>query len=356
MLKLFKKLLVVSRILSLVLSGVFFPNQIVAAQVYNYQAEFKSPVVAVIDEGINFSHPDLQGAGWANFSEINGNWVDDDQNGYVDDIAGWNFVMDSDDLTPQGGHGTKIAGIVLKAYPKARLMPLIVCGLEFGCKEEYIVKAIYYAANNGATVINLSLGSEFFSSAYNQAIMYAYKKNIAVVAASGSPAIGQQPKNLDKMPISPICNDNKQNMVLGVGSVDANGKFLGLDNYGSCVDILAVGENLNTIFDPNFSGGELYGKTSGTSFAAAAVSGFIAKLQATNQNLTNQEIYGRIASTAKNKASYKKYFGTGSLDTKAVLEYSPKKLGLALKPKTLSLNSAKGITNIRGPYVQVRGK
>jgi subtilisin family serine protease len=366
MFKSIRKILIIGRIMSLALSGLLFPAHAINAQVVENQNMVKQPVVAVIDEGINFNHPDLVNSNWVNLNEsING--ADDDNNSFLDDREGWNFINNSSSILPLGGHGTKVAGVILKVYPNAKLMSLIACAKSYGCNESAVIKAIYYAADNGANVINLSLGTEKYSAAFNQAIAYAYGKNIVIVAASGSTKSGEKAKDLGLTPISPICNDNGQNMVLGAGSVDQTGKFLGYDNFGSCVDVLALGEEVYTSFDPNFENKQMYGYVSGTSFAAAFVSGSAAAVLSAHSNWPISEVYDAIILTAKNKDVYKKYFSAGSLDLNSALAFVQNNFTQNKPAQSLKQGQVKGIKiaintkpkkvfDIRGPAVESRLK
>ncbi len=156
-------------------------------------------VVAVIDTGVDISHPDLQNSLWTNPGEIPANHTDDDGNGFIDDVNGWDFADKDNNPTPSGGiensHGTHVAGIIAAEQnnsegisgvcPDCQIMALrfgSASGLSLG-KE---IAAIHYAANNGADVINLSIGSPVWSPAERTAIQQAGHKGVLVVAAAGN--------------------------------------------------------------------------------------------------------------------------------------------------------------------------
>ena len=159
-------------------------------------------VIAIVDTGVDASHPDLKDVLWRNPGEIPGNRVDDDRNGYVDDVIGYNFG--SDTSNPQysaswGGseHGTHVAGLAAAQGGNgvggsgvigsgAKLMNLNVFGSHSGASSSDIVNAIRYAVDNGADVINMSLGGTGRTAAYESAIGYAISKGVMVFAAAGN--------------------------------------------------------------------------------------------------------------------------------------------------------------------------
>ncbi len=156
-------------------------------------------VVAVLDTGVDIKHPDLQNSLWTNPGETPANGVDDDGNGFVDDVHGWDFGDHDKNPSPSDGvensHGTHVAGIVAAEQdnstgvsgvcPDCQIMALRMgsaSGLTLGRE----VAAIHYAANNGADVINLSIGSPVWSKAERTAIQQAGRKGVLVVAAAGN--------------------------------------------------------------------------------------------------------------------------------------------------------------------------
>lgn len=154
-------------------------------------------VIAIIDTGIDFEHPDLAGQIWTNTNEVPGNILDDDGNGYVDDVNGWDFVNndnnpDDDNIYSHGSHVSGIAAAALNnatgiagICPGCRIMPLKVCGTGTSCSVADIVEAIYYAADNGAKIISMSLGGPC-SPTEAAAVNYAWNKDLLIIAASGN--------------------------------------------------------------------------------------------------------------------------------------------------------------------------
>ena len=160
----------------------------------------RHPVIAVIDTGVDINHPDLQNQLWVNSAEKNGTaGVDDDHNGFVDDVNGWDFKRNSPNVTPANtlddSHGTHVAGIIAAerdnnegisgVCPQCRIMALRI-GTAASITLGNELKAIDYAINKHANVINLSLGDPAWSKAERAAIKRAGKAGILVVVAAGN--------------------------------------------------------------------------------------------------------------------------------------------------------------------------
>lgn len=213
-------------------------------------------IIAVIDEGIDFNHPDL--------AEIK--------------YAEKNFIGWKNPNLLLGSHGTQVAGVIAATTQKDRrvkLMSLVACGQSEGCDMGAIIKAIYYAADNGANIINLSFevtGPDSFRNDFNDAIAYAYRRNAVVVVSAGNGDENHNAINLDLRPVSPVCNDNGENMVLGVSSIDDAGDRPSWANFGSCVDVYAPGSNLYTTLAAKYGDNNIYAYKSGTSYSAGIVS------------------------------------------------------------------------------------
>ena len=243
-------------------------DTIKAIEGWNIIHDSPNVTVAIIDTGVDINHPDLYKNIWLNEDEIKGDHIDNDHNGYIDDVNGWDFVLNSPDPEPKFGgqntklgisHGTIIAG-VLGAMGNnnfglagiswnIKIMPLKVMDGEGNGKFELLKQAIRYAIDNGADIINLSLVSRYYDQQLEDLIKEAFDKNIVIVAAAGNETIPEGLNidvglNLDLIPHYPICNDGQANYVLGVGSVnnkDIKSKF---SNYGTkCIDIYAPGES-----------------------------------------------------------------------------------------------------------------
>ena len=281
--------------------------------ILNWNLKGGGVTVAVIDDGVWQEHEDLLGQNWVNVKEVAFNNIDDDNNGYIDDYHGWNFVDADSNLAPKGSHATAVAGIIAAREndlgisgiaPEAKIMSLIACG-NSGCSTKSVIEAIRYAVNNGAKVINLSLGGNGYvgyNVAYDAAIKYAYDNNVVVVAAAGNgdpSGAGTAGQNLDFIKVSPVSNETDfQNMVIGAGAL-ANQKVRARwSNYGPrYVDVWAPGQDILTLSVPLFDDGVSYGYLSGTSFSAPMVSASVALLRAKYPLARNYEIIDMILSS-----------------------------------------------------------
>lgn len=313
------------RVLALMGISALFPLQnAFATETYaNYQTYFttiglpngidvdagKGVLVAVIDGGVWQNHPDIDGNIWTNFSETRNNAIDDDANGYIDDYYGWNFIDDNYDGTANDSHGTAIASIIAAEIngegiagiaPATQIMALTACNAD-GCPWEKVLEAIHYAVDNGADIINLSLGSGGYygyDSEVNEAVSYAYDHDVIVVASAGNGDVesaGTIGQNLTRVPASPVCNDvDGYDTVVGVGATNAD-----WSNYGDCVDITAPGEYIAAAEVPEYEEGYYYSDGfTGTSFSAPMVSAALAAVKSKNPTLKNYEIIDRVISTA----------------------------------------------------------
>ncbi|MBI5413938.1 S8 family serine peptidase [Candidatus Peregrinibacteria bacterium] len=263
----------------------------------------KEVVVAVIDDGVYLNHEDLQGAFWTNIEEIAGNSVDDDQNGYIDDRRGWNFLNNSNDIDVLSSHGTSVAGIIAAnkdnklgvagiASGKAKIMSLVVCD-ENGCPDNFIISAIRYAVDNGARVINLSLSGKkltSYTTAYDDVIKYAWEKGVPVIAAAGNGDLLETGINTTDFPVSPVCNETESDMILGVGATTAENVRAKWSNSGKCADLFAPGEKIIGLTVSQGEGGGSYNFASGTSFSAPIISGVAAYILSAYPEMSNTEL------------------------------------------------------------------
>lgn len=265
----------------------------------------KGVIVAVIDEGVWQEHPDLKNSIWVNTKEIPQNGIDDDGNGYIDDYYGWDFIGNNSNVEPYGSHGTMVAGIIAAAQndigitgiaPDVKIMSLLACATN-GCSMTGVIRAIKYAVDNGAKVINLSLGGAGyvgFSSQYDESIKYAYDHDVVVVASAGNGDVnssGQVGQDLDFIKVSPVSNDvGGINMVLGVGALIDQKTKVNFSNYGATVDAWAPGKDILSTTVPSFAEGFGYDTASGTSFSAPMISAAVALLRSIHPELKNWEI------------------------------------------------------------------
>lgn len=249
-----------------------------------------TPVVAVIDDGIYIDHEDLQGNIWTNQQEIIGNGIDDDNNGYIDDYYGWNFIDDSNIMTPKWSHGTNVAWLIgansnnrlwiAWVWNDVKLMALTTCDRN-GCQLQNIIKAINYAIDQDVDIINMSIAWNWFiyNSTINAAIQRAKDRGITIVVSAWNGDGDLSGNGLDtwEFKISPVCNETERSDIIGVSALSlfsalsANGARTSWTNFGICSDIFAYWERITTL-SLTWS----YDILDGTSFSAPIISGVIA--------------------------------------------------------------------------------
>jgi subtilisin family serine protease len=228
-------------------------------------------IVAVIDSGVQYTHPDLKNNMWVNRGEIPENGIDDDGNGYVDDIFGYDFVDNNGNPDDVNGHGTHVAGIIgasengkgtIGVNRTVQIMALKFIGANGSGSTSAAVKAIEYAINNGAHITNNSWGGAGFSNSLFEVISKAQNAGQLFIAASGNEGV-----NIDNQPTYPASYD-LDNIVV-VGSISGNEELSSFSNYGpQTVDILAPGDRIASTYTNNG-----YAFSSGTSMAAPFVTG-----------------------------------------------------------------------------------
>jgi len=318
---------------------------------WDYTTGSKDVIVAIIDNGFDTFHPDLRDNLWINTAEIPNNKIDDDKNGFVDDVYGWNFLdnnnnprPDVDSLTDaqkkEGifNHATIVAGIIgakgnnnfdgVGINWDVRLMNLKVIGNAGSGDFEPLVQAVHYAVDNGANVINISMVGEGLKQELIDAIDYAYQHNVVVVAAAGN-----NMQDLDVNNMYPVCSDQAsfKEKILGVSAMDQGHHLATFSNIGSkCIDITAPGVNIKSTlrFSPTNGLSDSYSTTkswNGTSFSAPFVSGAVALLRSINPNLSADQIFNALFTTAhhtpsNDEVAYASMFGSGLLQIDKAIE------------------------------------
>jgi subtilisin family serine protease len=252
-------------------------------------------IVAVVDSGVDYTHVDLGQNIWRNAGEVAGNGIDDDRNGFVDDVIGWDFVGNENNPMDEESHGTHVAGTIAAgnngfgvtgvAY-NAKIMPVRVLNAQGSSESDSVSRGIRYAADNGARVINLSLGGK-----YNQvtidAVRYATLKGSIVVMAAGNDGLAQ--------PGSPA--SSAIDFGIAVGAIDRNVSMADFSNRAGTNPamryVVAPGVDiLSTV-----PGGR-YDAMNGTSMAAPAVAGVVALMLSANPNLTPAQVRQIMIETA----------------------------------------------------------
>ncbi len=213
-------------------------------------------VIAVIDTGVALNHPDLSGNIWTNTGEFNcTDGVDDDNNGYIDDCHGWDFIGDDNDPTDYNGHGTHVAGTIAAVGNnslgitgvmwQAKIMPLRFLGVSGIGTTANAISAILYANANGAHVINNSWGGGGYSQALKDAIDAS---NAVVVCAAGNSGV-----DTDTSPHYPSSYTSSN--IIAVAATDHNDALANFSNYGATsVDVAAPGVNIYSTI-PQFNYG-----------------------------------------------------------------------------------------------------
>lgn len=278
-------------------------NRINAPKAWDNIRGSNNVVVAVVDTGVDYNHIDLAGNIWQNSREIAGNGIDDDGNGYVDDIHGWDFGDGDNNPTDDhqlGGHGTHVSGIlgavgnnnlgVVGVSPNVSIMP--TKHFRTSDQEGYlwdVPQGIYYAVNNGAKIINLSFGSKSFDPAQYEALQYAYQRNVLVIAAAGNSS-----RNIDEEGHYPASYDLPN--IISVAATNEQDQLADFSNYGvNSVDLAAPGVNIYSTYPNN-----LYVQWNGTSMAVPHVTGAAALLLAAKPNLSVLDLrYALLSSVDK---------------------------------------------------------
>ena len=254
--------------------------------------------VAILDTGIDAGHPDLARNLWTNPGEIPANGVDDDSNGYVDDVHGADMVDGDGDPADGLGHGTAVAGVIGGRGNNAtgisgvawrvRLMPVKVLPDQGVGTTATLVAGLQYALANGARVVNMSLNGADRSLALEETIAAAEAQGVLVVASAGNDG-----GDRDSVPSYPASITSSA--VVSVASSSRGGRLAYASAYGaSSVDIAAPGDNILTT-DPRGR----YGTHSGTSFAAAYVSGAAALLASAQPAASGSHLRGAMLASAR---------------------------------------------------------
>ncbi len=264
-------------------------------------------IVAVIDTGIDYTHEDFAAERlWHNPAERQ-NRRDDDGNGYRDDVIGWDFVDDDPNPFDVSGHGTHVAGIIAACTgngigiagvnPSARIMPLKVANFAGQARSAAVAAAIHYAVDHGARIINLSLGGELVTELERQAADRAREAGVLLVVAAGNKGLDTGRFGYPGLPGA---------LVVGASNLD-DGRA-GFSNFGADIDVLAPGVDVLSLRarDSDFIGlsgapdypaggatvGEdgAYYRASGTSFAAALVSGLASRILAVRPGFSADDL------------------------------------------------------------------
>ncbi len=321
--------------------------QIDATSAWNVGTGDANVVVAIVDDAVEITHPDLSPVIWTNTGEIAGNGVDDDGNGYIDDAQGYDVADQDGNPNPDTpvsayDHGTHVAGIAGAATDNNAGIASIGFGVSLMAVKStnsasavtHGYEGVVYAVENGADVVNMSWGGPGSSTTYQNIMNWAYGQGAVLIAAAGNDNVSSQ--------FYPAAYNN----VISVASTTTGDAKSGFSNYGSWIDISAPGSAIYSTV-PN-SG---YQIKQGTSMASPMVAGLAGLLKSLNPGLSPADIESCILSTADNidaaNPSYVGDLGAGRINAfeamncvSATLNWAPE----AAFQATSSVNIIEGQT------------
>lgn len=299
-----------------------------AVEAWDTQTGSADVLVAIIDTGVDYTHSDLGANMWRNPGESGegreNNGVDDDGNGFVDDVFGWDFAGNDSDPRDDNGHGTHVAGTIAAAGNngvgvvgvnwQASIMALKFLSSNGSGSAADAIEAIMYAANNGARVMNNSWGGGGFSRALQDAIEFARDRNSLFVAAAGNDG-----RDNDSRPTYPANYDVDN--VVSVAASDRNDRLASFSNFGAkTVDLAAPGADILSTM-PN----DEYRSLNGTSMATPHVAGVAALVLAQHRNLNYRQVAVRVVGSTDAGAAYENTTGSGGrLNAANALSDEPK--------------------------------
>ncbi len=289
-----------------------------ALEAWNITTGSRDVVIAVIDTGVDYTHRDLAANIWRNPGEIPGNGIDDDGNGFIDDVYGYDFVNNDGDPMDDNGHGTHVAGTIGGVGNDGTGIvgvnwQVSIMGLKFlsgggsGSTSD-AVRAVNYATmmrrDHGINIVatNNSWGGGGFSQSLSDAIEAGGDAGILFIAAAGN-----EGNNNDTFPGYPASMTSEA--IISVAATDSSNNLAGFSNYGATsVDVGAPGVGIYSALP-----GNRYASYSGTSMATPHVAGIVGLLAAANPNLTAAEIRTAILDTAVPISSLNGRVATGGL-------------------------------------------
>jgi subtilisin family serine protease len=299
--------------------------------------------VAVVDTGLDWHHLDFDWQNlWRNPRELPGNGADDDGNGYADDVIGWDFAEQDGHPWDHDGHGTVVAGIIAARSdngvgiaginPHARIMVLRALNSFGHSRASKLARAIVYAADNGARVVNLSVGGEGVTAIERSAVEYALAKDVVIVVAAGN-----QGRDLAGQGIASLEG------VIAVAATGFEDERQGFSNHGAAVDLAAPGldvlglrarrtDTMRDIPEVDYVAGanvvgadRRYYRASGTSFAAPIVAGVASLVRVVHPELPAAQVRRVLAQSARDVGTpgWDPYTGHGMVDARAALAADP---------------------------------
>ena len=288
-------------------------------------------IVAILDSGAKLDHPEFSGRIWMNTNE-NQNGTDTDSNNYIDDTNGWDFVNDDNDPTDDHGHGTNVTGIALASgnnsigYAGVNWnSKIMICKILDNNNSGFYswwAEAIYYAVDNGASVINMSVGGNGSSTLLENAINYAYDNNVPVVVSTGNQnsVIEYPAKYTNAFAIGSTNPDDTRSVPFFWSATSGS-------NFGSELDFVAPG---NYIYGLSYSSNTNYNSYwGGTSQAAPHVAGLISLLLSVEPSLSVSEIRTILEESSEDQvgdsndtSGWDQYYGHGRINAFHALTHS----------------------------------
>ncbi len=286
----------------------------------------KRPVIAILDTGVDVTHPDLVDNIWTNTAEADGeDGYDNDNNGFKNDVHGWDFINQTGTIRDYNMHGTHVAGIaaasnndigIVGANPMALLMPITVMQSDGTGDVATIVKGIDYAVANGADVLNLSLGTYSNSRALRQALELAYQTTVIVAAAGNDGKCINTNHYPDPCKLVSPMFPAAYSFVLGVQATTNTGALAGFSNYDDDGNTFS---SITTLQDPDGFNYELkapganilstipggnYKVLNGTSMASPLVAGAISALKMVKEYNSQEILWGDLLHTSNIAEAY----------------------------------------------------
>ncbi len=303
-----------------------------ADKVWNRTSGSPEIVVAVLDTGLDINHSDLENIVWNNTNEKPNNGIDDDNNSYIDDCHGWDFVHNNNDpfnlsIYSSGSslerHGTHVSGTiaarlnnfgVVGVAPNVSIMPLRVVNESNLNPDILVAEAIRYATDNGANIISISLGiydEEITNSTSYQlvedALQHAFSMGVLIVASAGN-----------DYPDGPVTRPANNDNVIAVGAINSAKAIASFSCQGPEIDVVALGVKVNSTIPYN-----TFGFSSGTSMAAPHVSGALALMLSYDPTLNNTEARMILQQTAEDLGTPGRddLYGFGLINLTRAFEY-----------------------------------
>lgn len=278
-------------------------------------------IVAVVDTGVRASHPDIAGKV----------------------LPGYDFFNNDADATDDNGHGTAVAGLIgasannglgMASLAWANpILPVKALGADGSGSYSSIANAIIWAADNGARVINMSLGGTSSSRTLQDAVNYAWNKNVVLVAAAGN--------NGNNIPCYPAACTN----VVAVSATNSSDGRPTWSNYGSYVDVAAPGVGILTLYGTNS-----YSYWDGTSFSSPITAGTVALMSAANPLLSNSTLVDVLTKSCDDigAAGYDVYYGNGRLNASKAVTAAVAATQADVTPPSVAITSPAGGATVSG--------